>query len=163
MVSEKDNFFILQKNLFVQWESEIWHIWSLDYKVWFQWSGLRYCLPHLKTRPFKIQTFWSVFQIVRLPLQTRFQIRTICNPTSFQPIKIQTSPDFRSPVWYWLSGKKRAIQSDFCPPFEYQTKNIWILTKFSVYLPEDLTPDLWILLCVAHIWKLKKGRHFKNR
>ena len=41
--------------------------------------------------------------------QTSFKIRIICNPTSFRPFEIQTSPDFRSPV-YVGDPRKREME-----------------------------------------------------
>ena len=46
----------------------------------------------------KTRTFLANF--VRISgFQIPFKIWTICNPTSFRPFKIQSSPDFRSPLY----------------------------------------------------------------
>ena len=88
---------------------EIRTFWRSDFK----WSGFSYGYiyspNHWKTGPFKIWTFMTRFQwfltkwwpYVRnsngFPIT--FEIQTICNPTSFQPFEIQTSQDFRPPLY----------------------------------------------------------------
>ena len=43
-------------------------------------------------------TKWRLSKDGASRFQIPFKIRTICNPTSFWPFKIQTNPDFRSPL-----------------------------------------------------------------
>ena len=47
-------------------------------------------------------------------LQIPFKIRTICNPTSFWPFKIQTSPDFRFPLYYARQVKSLQREKSKC-------------------------------------------------
>ena len=82
--------------------------WRSDFKCsGFQMVGLQLILL-LQSWPFKIRTFLSGFQMLfdkwqpfvqisngwASGFQIPSKIRTICNPTSFWPFDIQTSPNF---------------------------------------------------------------------
>ena len=72
-----------------------------------------YSPNHSKNKPFKIRTFLSGFPMVLTKwgpfvrisngrasgFQMPFEIQTICNPTCFGPLEMQTRLDFRSPLY----------------------------------------------------------------
>ena len=125
-LSIKNQLFLLSISN-IQWRSEIWpfeirkHLKSWLFEGWisngpvFKWMGFSYGYSpnHSKTGPFKIRTILSGFKMFLRKwhlfvwisngwvsgFQIPFKIWTICNPTSFWPFKIQTSPDFRSPLY----------------------------------------------------------------
>ena len=97
-----------------------------------------------KNGPFEI---WMVFKwfltkwqpFVRISngwacgYQIPFVIRTICKPTFFEPFKIQTSPDFRSPQYFDLCCTQRYVISitinrlNRMKALIYLQVNVWIL------------------------------------
>ena len=136
--------------------------------VWFsKWLvfslGYSYCPNHLKTRPSKILTFLSGFQMVLdkmagicsdlsvgLPDFRSFENRTICNPTSFQPFKIQTSPDFRSLLYNVYSFFRIVCSGQFLKPVLSQAvrnlnANRAVVTKTKRALFERTYPTLLAL------------------
>ena len=95
------------------------NIWNLDFlRLDFIWLGFKYGCSYipinLKTRPFQIWTFSSGFQMVFDKMAAIYQdfkflgfgvSNPIQNPDHLQhnlylTIQIQTSPDFRSPLYF---------------------------------------------------------------
>ena len=126
----------LSKTIQIQWGSEIqffkimklfevWTFWRSDFK-WSSFSyGYSYSPNHLKNGQFNIcpedrwfLTKWQLFVWISngwaFGFQIPFQIRTICNPTSFWPFQIQTSPDFRSPLYWTLSTHTTMVRNTSC-------------------------------------------------
>ena len=72
---------------------------------WAKWTS--FCPTDTKWQPF----VW-ISNVPASKFQIPFKIRTNWNPTSFSPFKIQTSPDFRPPLYY-LASKRLKFQYAF--------------------------------------------------
>ena len=149
-----------------QWGSEIWpfEIWKHLKSVLFEgrisngpvfkWSGFGYGYSYspnyLKTGPLEIQTFLSRFKwfltewwpFVQISngwasvFQIPFEICTIWNPTSFWPFKIQTSREFRSPLYLQCRSIFNSILPDCWSVLESVAKlqhQQQILKKYKKY------------------------------
>ena len=70
-----------------------------------------------KSQPFKNWTIQNPVVLVRIlnGRASKFQIWTICDPTSFQPLKFQNSPDFRSPPYIDNLFKFQLKSTTFLP------------------------------------------------
>ena len=136
-----------------------WNIWNLDFFGGRISNGQDLAINHSKSgcffrilngfltkwRPFvRISNSWaSGFQIP-------FKIRTSCNPTSFWPLKFQTNPDFRSPLYSHFKSRNKIL-------IKYptsQTSNSTWETLFNEHQTEIALQNRYWQHCCGFIWHL---------
>ena len=88
------------------WNLTIWNSTLFEGRISnspvFKWWGFSYGYRSCPDFPWilaKWRTFVPILNGWASKFQIPFEIRNICNPTSFRPFKIQTCTDFRSPLY----------------------------------------------------------------